>query len=150
MPGLSSGREVGSSVKGNLIRCQEYGHGPTAAPGHHLHGGHIDRIQVRPLFSIDLDIDEVFVHQPGDFFILERLVFHDVAPVARRVADAEQNGFVFFPCSMQRLLAPGIPLDRVVGVLQQVGTGLVGQSVGEFMFRHTCRLCDAGRPVNEE
>src|SRR2546430_6004300 len=41
--------------------------------GHHLHGGHIDMIDVRPLFAVHLDVDEVPVHERGDRFVFEAL-----------------------------------------------------------------------------
>ena len=32
----------------------------------------------------------------------------------------------------RRLGAPGIPVDRVVGVLPEVGAGFVGEAIGEL------------------
>ena len=64
--------------------------------------------------------------------VLERLALHHVAPVAGRVADREEDRLVLRPGLLQRLLAPGIPVHRVVGVLQQVGAGRRRQSVGVF------------------
>src|SRR5262249_51508072 len=60
--------------------------------------------------------------------ILERFAFHDVAPVAGRVADREQDGFVLGSGAGEGFLAPGGPVDRVVRVLEKVGTGLVNQA----------------------
>ena len=78
--------------------------------------------------------------------VLERLVRHHVAPVARRVADRQEDRLVLGRARRERLLAPRVPVDRVVGVLAQVRAGLAGESV------HTCRLRrarggDGGRPV---
>ena len=55
---------------------------------------------------------------------------HDVAPVAGGIADAEEDGFIFRLGLFEGFRAPGIPVDGVVGVLEEVGAGLVGESVG--------------------
>ena len=59
----------------------------------------------------------------GGVRVLEGFVRHDVAPVAGGVADREQDGLVRRPRLGQRRLAPGPPVHRVVGVLEQVGRG---------------------------
>ena len=61
--------------------------------------------------------------------VLERLVLHHVAPVAGRVADREQDRPVLLAGAGERLVAPGVPVDRVLGVLEQVGAGLRGEPV---------------------
>src|SRR3546814_16856067 len=61
---------------------------------------------------------------------LERLVGHHVAPVAGRVADRQQDRDVALAGRRERLLTPGVPIDRVVGVLSQVRAGLVREAVG--------------------
>ena len=52
--------------------------------------------------------------------VLERLALHHVAPVAGGVADAEEDGLVLGAGLLQGLRPPGVPVHRVVGVLQQV------------------------------
>ena len=53
-----------------------------------------------------------------------------MAPVAGRVADGYQDGFIFFSCSRQSFWTPGVPIHGVVRVLQQVGTLGMKESVG--------------------
>ena len=118
-------REVGSAVEGLACGCQEHRHGPSAASGHGLHCAHVDGVQVRPLLPVHLYVYEVLVHYEGDLVVLEGLPLHNVAPVARRVADAEEYGLVLLAGLLQGLLSPGIPVHRVVGVLHQVGACLV-------------------------
>ena len=65
----------------------------------------------------------------GDVGILERLALHHVTPVAGGVADRQQQRLVLGAGPGERLLAPRIPVDRVVGVLEQVRAGLVGEAV---------------------
>jgi class 3 adenylate cyclase len=93
------------------------------------HCVHVDAVDVGPFLAIDLDVDEALVHQRRGAGIFERLVRHHVAPVAGGVADREQDRLVLLPRPRERLLAPRVPLDRVLRVLQQVRRGLVGQPV---------------------
>src|SRR5690606_33694817 len=51
-------------------------------------------------------------------------------PVTGGVANAEQDRFVFGARSRQCLVAPGMPVDRVMSVLQQIRAGLMLQSIG--------------------
>ena len=62
--------------------------------------------------------------------VLEGLALHDVAPMARRVADREEDRLVLAACFFESFRAPGIPVHGIVGVLQQVGTLLVSKSIG--------------------
>ena len=61
--------------------------------------------------------------------VLERLVGHHVAPVARRVPDGQQDRHVARRRLGQRLGRPLLPVHRVVGVLAQVGAGGLGEGV---------------------
>ena len=54
---------------------------------------------------------------------------HHVTPVAGGVADREQDRPVPVARQLQRLVAPGPSLDRVVGMLLQIGAGGVAQPV---------------------
>ena len=89
--------------------------------GHGLHVGHVNAIDVRSFLAIDLDTDEPRVQLPGDVGILERLVRHDMAPVAGRIADRQKDRFVFGPRLSKGILSPFEPFHRIFGVLLQVG-----------------------------
>ena len=142
------GREVGPAVERLAVRGQKDGHRPAAPTGQHLHRVHIDVVDVGPLLTVHLDVDEEVVHERSRLRVLERLVRHDVAPVASRIAHAEQNWLVFGFGFGERLLAPRIPIHGIVGMLQQIGAGLPGQPVGERL-RHACRgAYPPGRPVS--
>ena len=123
------GREVCAAVEGRTVRREEDGHGPTAMSGHCLDSSHVNGIYVWALLAVHLDTDERFIHHGGDFGILEGLALHDVAPVAGGVADAEQDRQVALAGGLERLLAPGIPVNRVVFVLEQIEASFVGQAV---------------------
>ena len=102
---------------------------PAAALAHHLDRVHVDRVDVGPLLAVDLDVDEQLVHQLRDRRVLEALVRHHMAPVARRVADRHEHRLVGALRLRERGLAPRPPLDRVVGVLPQVRRALGGEAI---------------------
>ena len=56
------GREVRAGVEGLAVGRQEHGHRPAAAARHRDGRVHVERVDVRPLLAVDLDVDEVFVH----------------------------------------------------------------------------------------
>ena len=129
-PGEPGGRVVGAAVERLARRGEEARHGPATLARHRLGGRHVDRVDVRPLLAVDLDRHEARVELRGDGGVLERLVRHDVAPVAGRVAHREEHRHV----APGRLLEGGVgplpPVDGVVGVLEQVGRGRTGKAVG--------------------
>src|SRR5207249_3562608 len=90
--------------------------------------------EVGTLLAVDLDAHEALVHQRGRGLVLERLVFHHVTPVARRVADREQDRPVLFARARERLVAPRIPIHGVTRVLQEVRARRLGQAV------HACTV----------
>ncbi|KKL07536.1 hypothetical protein LCGC14_2585030, partial [marine sediment metagenome] len=125
--------------------------GPPAAAGHQLRGGHVDRVHVRALFTVHLDGDEVLIQDAGNGFVLERLPLHNVAPVAGGIAHGQEDRLAFFLGGGERLGPPGVPVHRVVGVLQQVGALLPAQPVtfgGRRMHWHgLVLLLGAALPV---
>ncbi len=122
--------KVRATVERLAIRGQEDAHRPAPATGHRLHGVHVHGVEVGTLLPIYLDGHEVGVEVGGRGLVLERLALHDVAPMAGRIADGEEDRLRLGACAAERLLAPGIPVDRVVGVLKEVRAGLTGEMVG--------------------
>jgi hypothetical protein len=72
-----------------------------------------------------------------------------MAPVAGRVADAEQNRLVFAFGPRQGFFAPGVPLHGIVGMLKQVGTGFVYQGIRMLLGCHGLSLGLTGQGINE-
>ena len=130
------GREVGAARERPQVGREEDRHGPAAVAADHLDGGHVDLVEIGALLTVHLDAHEMLVEDGGDALILERLVFHDVAPVAGAVADGEEERAVELAGAGDGLLAPGIPIDGVVGVLAQVGAALLREAVGEARLCH--------------
>ena len=123
------GGEVGPSENRLTRWQQEHRHGPAAAAGHHLDRGHVDLVEIGPFLAIHLDAHEVLVHDLGNRWVFERLVLHDMAPVAGGITDAEENQFVFHFCPLKCFRTPGIPIYGVMGMLQEVRASLVDEPV---------------------
>ena len=121
--------EVGTTIKRATIRGQPHGQGPAAPSGQHLYGCHINTIHVRPLFAVNFDRDVVTVQVFGNRHILKRLPLHYMAPVAGRITDRQEDGFVLFLCAGKGFLSPRVPINRVVSMLEKIGTGFKDQSV---------------------
>ena len=122
-------REVGTGEEGLLVGGEEDGHGPATLASEGLHGGHVDAVDVGALLAVDLDVDEVLVHEARDLVRLERLVGHHMAPVTGAVADGEEDGLVLFAGLREGLVAPGVPVDWVLGVLQEIRAGFARKTV---------------------
>jgi hypothetical protein len=60
-----------------------------------------------------------------------------VTPVTRGVADAQQHGLVLGARFREGLFAPRVPVDRIVGVLQEIRTRFINK-----MIRHTTDYTD--------
>jgi hypothetical protein len=50
--------------------------------------------------------------------------------MAGGVSDRQQDESVFVFRSLEGFWPPGIPIHWIVGVLEEIGTGLVGEAVG--------------------
>ena len=85
----------------NGIRRQEYRHRPAAVSGERLNRLHVNRVEVGAFLAVDLDVDEQLVHHRGGGLVLEGLVRHDVAPVARRITDAQQDRLLSGPRELE-------------------------------------------------
>src|SRR4051794_22332220 len=87
LPVTIFGRKISSADKWLEIRREPNAHRPAATARRRLHESHVNAIDVRALFAIDFDVHEIPIHDRGGFFVLERFVSHDVAPMAGRVTD---------------------------------------------------------------
>ena len=123
------GREVGPGVPRLAVGGQPHRVRPTAVPGHQLRHLHVDLVDVGAFFPIDLHADESAVEELGDAGTLEGLPLHHVTPVAGRVADGEEDRSIELASARERLVPPRVPVDRVAGVLAEVGTRLENQAV---------------------
>ena len=97
--------------------------------------GLVDLVDVGALFAVDFDVHEQRVHDRRGLRILERLVSHDVAPMAGGIANRQQNRLVLFACKLERFFAPRVPVHRILRVLLQVGAGFPSEAVRHFSYR---------------
>ena len=115
---------------GVVVGGQHHRQRPAAgASGEELVGGLVDLVDVGTFLAIDLDTDVQLVHQPRRFLVLERFMRHDVAPVAGGIANRQQDRLVFAAGPVKRFRPPRLPVDGIVRVLQEVGTGFVREGV---------------------
>ena len=96
--------------------------------------GHIYPIDVGPLFAIHFHRHERAVDDFGDGFALERFALHHVAPVAGGIADGKKDRLVFAASFIESFVAPGVPVDGIVGVLLEVRAFLGDQMIGQISF----------------
>jgi hypothetical protein len=54
--------------------------------------------------------------------------------MTRGVANAEENGAIFFPGPTQGLFSPWIPFDRIMGMLEEIRAGFMNQAVCIFVI----------------
>ena len=123
-------REIGPAEERLAVRREEDIQRPAALAARRLDEGHVDLVHVRPLLPVHLDADEMLVEERRELLVLEGLALHDMAPVAGRIADAQEDGLVLALGFGEGLVAPGKPIHRVVLVLEEVGRFLPGQAVG--------------------
>ena len=110
------GRKIRAREEGFQVGCEEYRIGPPAAARDELRGCHVDLVDVRAFLAVYLDVHEMGVHDGRDIRIGEHLPFHDVAPVAGRIAHGKEDGLFLPPRAVDRFPAPGIPVHRIVGM----------------------------------
>ena len=122
-------REVGAAPKRLAGGRQEHGERPAALLPEQGERVLIDLIEIRPLLPVHLDADEMLVHQRRDLRVLEALVRHDVAPMAGGIADREQDRLVLRLGFRERGRVPGLPVHRVVPVLEQIGARGLGEAI---------------------
>ena len=120
------GREIGSTIERFQIRREEDAHRPAARAGRGLDERHVNLVHVGALLAVHLDADEVAVERGGGGFGLEGFAFHDVAPMAGGVADAEEDGLALGARLGERLIAPREPVHGIVRVLEEIGRLLAG------------------------
>ena len=121
--------KIGAAPDRLAVGGEKHGQRPAAVLAEMMQRRHVDLIDVRPLLAIDFDVDEQLVHHARGGVVLKALVRHDVAPVAGRIADREQDRLVAAFGFRQRFGPPGPPVDRVVLVLQQIRARLVRETI---------------------
>ena len=76
-----SRREVRTAEEGLQIVQQESGKGPPSSPRHRTHCIHVGIVDMRKVFPVDLDGDEVLVHECSNGRIRKGFTAHHMTPV---------------------------------------------------------------------
>ncbi len=113
-------REISSPDKRFQLGRQPNTHRPAATAGRRLDKRHVNSIDVRTLFAIDLNVHKLAIHDRSDICLFEFLVRHYVAPMTGGISDREEDRFVFLACLRESFFAPRIPIDRIVSVLEKI------------------------------
>ena len=123
------GREVGATPERKGIRGQEHGERPATLLPQAVKGRHVDTVDIRALFAINLYVDEVLVHKTGGDRVFKTLVSHDMAPVAGGIADGQKNWLVAVLGLLKRLFTPPHPVYWIILVLKEIGAGFQAETV---------------------
>ncbi|MBB6465942.1 hypothetical protein HNQ96_001800 [Aminobacter lissarensis] len=127
-------RKIGSAPERLGIGGQEHRQRPSALFAHAGKCGHVDLVDFRPFFAVDLDVDEEPVHDLRDFGIFEAFMGHDMAPVACCITDRKQDRPIE-PCRFGQCgRRPRAPVHRVVAMLAKVWAAFVSKQV--FLRKH--------------
>ncbi|MCG3771005.1 MAG: hypothetical protein JW384_02185 [Nitrosomonadaceae bacterium] len=121
--------KTGSGKKGLLLICHQHCQRPPAASGHCLAHSHIEMVDIRPLLTVHFNRNKVLVQLCSNFLIFERFALHDVTPVASGIADGKEYRLILICGLDERFLPPRIPIDRVVGMLQQIRGFFMDQTI---------------------
>ena len=100
-------REVSAAPERLALWGQEHRQRPAALLAEGVERGHVDLVDIRPLFPVDLDVDVETVHHRRHVRILEALMGHDVAPVAGGIATDRRIGFPVASASSKAALPQG-------------------------------------------
>jgi hypothetical protein len=131
-------REVRPHEERLLVGCEERRQGPPTATADDLADLYVQCVDVRALLAVDFHRDEVLVQGLCDLLVGERLLLHHVTPVARRVADGEEDRDVAFSRALEGRLVPRLPVHWVVRVLPEVRARRLVESVAARRVRHNC------------
>ena len=122
--------------------------GQPPLPGQRDDRVHVHRVEVGAFLAVDLHADEPLVHHARRRSVLERLALHHVAPVARRVADREQDRAVLAARARVSASSPhGYQSTGIRRVLEQVRRRLVRETVHRRRSRLTPSTASVSAPA---
>ena len=124
--------EIGSGKKRLAFRGQKTRHRPPATTGDQVYRLHVGLIDIGAALPVDLDRNEMPIQKRGDGLVFEALAFHDMTPVTGRIANRKKHRLVFASGAGECFRTPGIPVDRVMGMLEQIGRVFENQPVDIF------------------
>ena len=118
--------EVGAAVEDLALVGEEGGEGPAALARDGPDSALVAAVDLGPFVPVDLNGDKAVVDDGGDFGVFVALTVHDVAPMAPYCSDVEEYGLILSGGEEEGFVAPGVPVDGLVGGAFEVGAGLLG------------------------
>ena len=79
--------EIGAGKEGALIMAKEDAEGPAPLSCHGGTGFHIQMVNIRSLFPIQLDCHKMPIEHIGNLLIKKALSVHYMTPVTRRLVE---------------------------------------------------------------
>ena len=128
-PELVIRREISARIPGLAIRRQPKRVRPPPLPRKHLRSRHVHLINIRPLLAIDLNRHIKLIEYLRHGLGLERFAFHYVTPVAGGVPDRQEDRLAFLLGLGESRRRPGVPVNRVPRMLQEIRTLLVNKPI---------------------
>ena len=122
--------KVGAAEKGFAFRGEHHVQRPARASRGRLDIGDVQAVNIGSFFAVHFNRNEILLQDSGDAGIRIRFPLHDVAPMTREVADGQKDRLVLFAGFFKGCHAPWIPIHRIVGVQEKVGTLGVNEPVG--------------------
>ncbi len=96
-------------------------------------------VQLNAVTLLYFDCYQTTTRYPNDRSIkYSKRVFAIRSPAGLRIADGQKDRLRFADGLLEGFPAPGVPVDGIVGVLQQVRRLLMDQAVGVFVFAIVC------------
>src|SRR3989338_320237 len=72
----------------------------------------------------------MIIHQLCNFGVREGLFFHHMAPMTSRISYGKKDRFILFLRFLKRFFTPRIPIDWIMGMLQEIRAFFVNQTIG--------------------
>lgn len=129
------GWEVSAAKKGPSVRQTEAIERPTPVALDHLDRIHHQLVDLGAFFAVNFDTDEMLIHQIRDPGLFEGFTGHHVAPMAGRIPNRNEDGFILGAGGGECLRPPWSPVHGVIPVLVEVEGAFFAQEV-----RHACKV----------
>src|SRR3989304_1995022 len=71
----------------------------------------------------------MLIHEGGGEFIFKRFMFHNMTPMTGSISNAQKNWLIFCSGTGKSLFSPGIPINWIMGMLEQVRRVFINQTI---------------------
>ena len=122
--------EVGAAEKWFAFGGEQHIERPAGAAGGGFDVRDVQAVDVGTFLAVDFDRNKILIQDGGNVGIGIRLLLHDVTPMTGEVADRKKDRFVLLAGLFKGFVAPGIPINWIVRMQEQIGTLGVNKPVG--------------------